>query len=268
MDTEQYYLFSWNVERYTPKVHNWLKKFLEKNKPDVVFLSETKRSKEVLEKFFLEFENYSFVTNPHNPTHYHGVAFLIKKTRFFVEIETKMDILPRYDTKDISASKGRVISLFFENKYNLVGTYVPNSGKDINDVKFDYRINTWDEGLQKWLNECNKNNPTVWIGDINVCTMDLDISNPEYMSKFAGFFNEERISLLNFLSTEWFDIWRYQHLEERLYSWRGKKGDNTKYGMRLDNIIVSKSLILKVVDTFMINDCPLSDHVPICAIIK
>ena len=43
----------------------------------------------------------------------------------------------------------------FKPKYNLVGTYVPNSGKDSNDVKFDYRINTWDNGLQKWLNECN-----------------------------------------------------------------------------------------------------------------
>lgn len=263
---DNYYFFSWNVNGYSPEIHYWLYSFAKDNSPDIIFLSETKLKEDDLKDYFNQFEDYDVIINPNKPWKYHGVVMLIRKCRKYNQTPVEMDIKPRYDTISDSVATGRIISILFEDKYHIVATYSPNSGNELKPEKMRYRMEEWDISLHKWLNEIRQKHPTVWLGDINVAISEKDVSNPEKMCKFAGFKNEERWSLLKFLGTDWIDVWRFQHPDEILYSWRGHYayGNNKKYGMRLDNIIVNKDLIFKVTDSFMVSNCPYSDHVPIC----
>lgn len=266
--SDQHVIVAWNVNRYCNKIHKWFKKFLEDKTPDVVFLSETKRKVADLEKYFTELTDYNYILSVHQPTHFHGVAMLIKKKRSHTFIPTILDIPPRFDCQASTADVGRAITIYYENKYILVGTYVPNAGVNGNHEKMNYRVNKWDLGLQQWLNVCADTMPTLWFGDINVCADEIDVSNPEKQCKYAGFTFGERVAFNSMLQDEWIDVWRQQHPNVKEYSWRGKAKSNTEYGMRLDNMVACKDLAEKVLDSYMIGDCPLSDHVPIVSIFK
>lgn len=112
--------------------------------------------------------------------------------------------------------------------------------------------------------------PTMWIGDINVALDDIDVSNPKQMSKYAGFTPEERKNFRSFLqSGNWIDIWRHQHPDEILYTWCGAP-PRPNYGLRLDNIVISKSLLPNIMSTFAISDTvPVSaDHIIVGAYVK
>lgn len=268
MDDREYSILAWNVYEYSDKIHAWLLEFISKTKPDIFFLSETKKTKDKLEKWFSDFIDYTFIINVHTPICHHGVAMLIKKGTIFSEQKVVLNIPSRGDNHSGNPTDGRVITILLENKYMVIGTYVPNSGYNRNQKNYDYRINTWDPALQNLLSEYDQQYPTIWIGDINVAPMDEDVSDPLGMSLWCGFTIKERLSLVKFLTNKWADIWRIQHPKEKTYTWRGDPPYRENYGLRLDSIIVSKRLIPNVIKTFMIEDCPLSDHIPIGCIIK
>lgn len=264
-----YCILSWNVDCYNDIIHSWVKPLLETSRPDILFLSETKTSYENLQTYFNELTEYNYIINVHEPKRYHGVAVLIRKDRSFVQFAVDLKVQARSDTKDGNPVTGRIIALQLDDKYIVVGTYVPNSGVRSDRVqKLPYRINIWDPALQSLLKICRETKPTIWLGDINVAPDDIDVSNPKTMCKMAGFTPEERQSFSQFMKTGWVDIWRNQHPDIREYSWRGNS-PKPGYGMRLDNIIVSSEVVPYVLNTFMMPDCiPNSDHIPIGAYIK
>lgn len=254
-----YFIMSWNVSGYRDSIHEWLLNFVNKE-PDIIFLNETKKSEKFLLSKFKDFTNYNFIINSHVPSHIHGVAMLIHKRNTYKQIYIEMNIPVRSDSKSNDPSKGRIICIELNNHLNIIGTYTPNSGRRLE--KLQYRTEIWDPEFFKLLESFN--NHTLWIGDINVALTDSDVSNPKLMKRYAGFTEKERNNFSNLIKTEkWFDIWRYQHPNEIKYTWRSSIN-----GMRLDNIIVSKSLVNYVIDSFMISEVSLSDHIPVCVIIN
>ena len=257
-----YQFVAWNVDGYTQTIHNWLTAYLEENGPDVVFLSETKRSELVLRHFFDQFEHYRYLMNAHVPTQYHGVAMLIKKSHQYVEIPIKMNIQVRRDTKSNEAATGRLIAIQLNGELNIIGSYTPNSGTNL-----DYRTKVWDPAFFQILELLRANRPTLWMGDINVALSDLDVSNPIAMSAWPDFTLPERQNLQALLSAHWFDPWRLQHPQMRDYSWVGRP-HRPGYGMRIDNMIVSDTLLSKMKETYILSDAPEeSDHLPIVGLI-
>ena len=251
-------IISWNVNGYTPDIHSWLLSFAQTARPSVIFLSETKKKEDVLRTFFNEFTEYHAIINPHNPSHYHGVAMLIRKDHSYVHLPLSMNIACRRDSKDAEAATGRVIAIQFNKEMYIIGSYTPNSGQ-ADHIKLAYWTQVWDPCFAKLLEMLRSSGPTLWIGDINVALDDIDVSHPVTMQKFAGFTLEERQNLQNLLDQgNWIDVWRRQHPEERLYTWRGRAS-----GMRLDNIIASKCLLNKVNTTFAVPQQCSSDHIMI-----
>lgn len=256
-------VISWNVDGYNDDTHNWLKQLIQNNKPDVIFLSETKRSEPELIKRFSELGEYNYIINSHQPYRYHGVIFLIRKDHEYQKIEICMNIDTRKDATCNEAATGRVIVIkLLQKNLFIVGSYVPNSGRS-DKVKLDYRTRIWDPTFEKLLETLRASGPTMWVGDINAAATDLDVSNPKNMCKYAGFTPQERANLKKFLENgEWIDIWRQQHPNEKQYTWRGYP-HREKYGMRLDNIIISKSLLPFIMNSFIMPGPESSDHVPI-----
>ncbi len=277
ISTKNYYtIISWNVDEYNDEVHKWLFLFVQKNKPDVIFLSETKKKKEDLLPFFNLFTDYNNVVNSHNPSKWHGVAMLIKREHTYVQTLVDMNIPTRKDSYDTNATTGRVIAIKLNDKINIVGSYTPNSGRT-DQVKLDYRTKIWDPAFVNLLETLRNNGPTIWLGDINVALNDIDVSNPKTMKKYAGFTDEERSNLKNLLFgfpsidgkpnpalrlDGWTDIWRQQNPDIIAYTWLGYP-HRIGHGMRLDNIIVSNSLLSDTLNAFVLKGPSSSDHVPI-----
>jgi len=263
-----YHFLSWNVDGYNDAIHNWLKRCLEEDAPDIVFLSETKRTPEELHRYFQDFDEYTSVINSHQPKQWHGVAMLVKREHWFEELPIKMNIPIRKDTKSNEAATGRIIAIQLNNELNVIGSYTPNSGQH-DPVKLAYRTQIWDPTFFQILEILRTSSPTVWLGDINVALTNEDVSDPIQMQHFAGFTPAERINFYTLLSAgNWVDPWRIQHPLERQYSWVGyhRKPD---YGMRIDNIVVSSDLIKQVQDTYIFEDGPrATDHLPIGIIIQ
>lgn len=255
----KYTIISWNVNGYSDDIHKWLLTLAQTHRPDVIFLSETKKKREQLLQLFQAFTEYTSIINSHNPAKWHGVAMLIRKDHTYQEVSISMNIPVRKDCHDKEAATGRVIVIHLNQEMYVVGSYTPNSGRSDPD-KLVYRTEVWDPAFAHILDILKSSGPTVWIGDINVALDDIDVSNPKAMKKYAGFTLEERENLRKLLGTgDWIDIWRQQNPNEPLYTWRSYAS-----GMRLDNIIVSKSLLPSMLNAFSITGSPTSaDHIPI-----
>jgi exonuclease III len=91
------YVIAWNVNGYSDKIHSYLDTLLTTDEPDVVFLSETKKSKEKL--LVLNFVNYNVIINSHDPWRYHGVMMLVHKKHAYMAIDVNLNISCRSDSK-------------------------------------------------------------------------------------------------------------------------------------------------------------------------
>lgn len=255
-------IVSWNVDGYRDCMHSWLTQFLCTSKPDVVFISETKKPFAYLSALFDQFTDYNYIINVHNPTRWHGVAMLIHKKYSYEEISITMNIPPRSDNNSTDAAAGRVIAIHLNKQIYIIGSYTPNSGRGKD--KLSYRTQLWDPAFIAILNDLAIRGPTVWIGDINVAPEAIDISNPKTMRNWAGCSPEEQANFHSLIQTgNWIDIWRQQNPGQKCYTWRGYT-PRPNYGLRLDNIIISKSLLPKAMNAFVVEDNLIgSDHLPV-----
>lgn len=268
-EKKPYMVLSWNVDCYTNDIHLWLSGLIQGSQPDVIFLSETKKKEEDLAPLLGSFTDYNVIINAHDPAKWHGVAMLIRKDHSYQELPVQMNIPTRSDSKGSEAAKGRIIIICLNKELFIVGSYTPNSGRS-DKVKLDYRTKTWDPTFFNLLELLRASGPTMWVGDINVALDDIDVSNPKTMCKYAGFTPEERANFRSLLNTgNWIDVWRHQHPTERKYTWCGSP-PRPDYGLRLDNIVVSKSLLPNMMNCFTISDgVPLSaDHIMVGAYVK
>lgn len=260
-------VISWNVDGYTPDIHTWLLELVRKASPDVIFLSETKKPLATLEPLFKQFTNYNVIINVHQPANWHGVAMLIRKDHKYNQVAFPTSIPPRDDCNAVDGCTGRVIAILLDEQLYIIGSYTPNSGRG--GKHLEYRTAIWDPGFATLLELLRANRPTMWVGDINVAPDVIDMSSPKAMGSWSGCLPEERGNFHALINTKnWIDIWRTQHPNERSYTWCGNP-PRPNYGLRLDNIIVSSSLLPEMMNTFTISECPISaDHIPIGAYVQ
>lgn len=255
-------IISWNVDGYTDKINNYVCDIINNLSPDIIFFNETKQKANIMEKYFNNLQNYNYVVNVHIPSNQHGICVLIKKNIDYQICDVKLDIVCRHDSLSNDASIGRIISLKLNNII-IVGTYIPNSGFGRSEKNYLHRTKIWDPAFYQYLNDLkSKYENIIWIGDINVAPENIDVSNPKEMSEYAGFSEIERENFKNFCKSGWYDAWRHQNKNVKKYTWISYKPRNN-YGMRLDNIIVTKNLLNKI-DPYMIYS-ELSDHIIIGA---
>lgn len=223
------------------QVWQWLKWYLDKFRPHVLCLNETKKSKDDLTALFAAIQSqYDAIINSHKPSNMHGVAVLVRKDVPWRRLEGKLNCKRRSDThaSETAAACGRLIAVEVGSapyQFHVVATYSPNSGVGYPPLKnLPYRLGEWDPALYALLEEMRQQKPTLWIGDINVAPEDMDVSHPTRMVKQAGFTPQERQSLRDFLAKgQWHDVWRKQHPKLKAYTYRGKPAKwSPNYGMR------------------------------------
>lgn len=148
----------------------------------------------------------------------------------------------------------------------LVGTYVPNLGT--NKKHMNYRLQ-WDSALYNLLTKLSKENPTIWIGDLNVALSELDVNEPEIFEKLQRtcYTKEERANFAKYFESGWVDVWRDEHKNEKAHTHFGRPGTepgHTGLNMRIDNALVYG---LKGKCEIWAVDKERSDHAPIVLVV-
>jgi exodeoxyribonuclease-3 len=158
-------IISWNVNGIRA-VHKkgLFVPFIEKYKPDVLCLQETKAFQHQHEVDLPDYEEYwNSATRPG----YSGTAIFAKEKPLTVVMGLPEKIAKRYglvgDTYGDPNTEGRVITLEFK-KFYVVSVYTPNAKDDLSRIPLRHK--QWDPAFLHYAAELEKQKPVIFCGDL------------------------------------------------------------------------------------------------------
>lgn len=262
---------SWNVNGIRAVIKKDFFLYLQEENPDIIGLQETKWRFEQLTKkdqAYLEESWYHMYWNPAERPGYSWTAVFSKKQALSVHygiMEESFDFetVEFVDETLIKNHEWRVVTLEFEDHY-FITVYTPNSKDDLS--RLNYRYNVWDKAFLQYLKYLENKKPVVVCWDLNVAHKEIDLARPKQNTRSAGFTDEEREWMTNFLSSGLIDTFREKYPDKTdMYSWwsyrAGARARNV--GWRIDYFLVSESLKNKLEDAYIRNDTLWSDHCPV-----
>ena len=158
--------------------------------------------------------------------------------------------------------EGRVITLEFP-EYFFVTCYTPNSQEGLK--RLEYRMR-WEDDFQAYIGSLNEKKPVIVCGDLNVAHEEIDLKNPKTNRMNAGFSDEERAKMTQFLAAGYTDTFRHFYPDlTGAYSWWSYRfhAREKNAGWRIDYFITSKSIDSKLVDSRIHPEIFGSDHCPV-----
>ena len=261
-------IYSWNVNGLRSAMNKGFLGFMQKEKPDIVCIQETKAHRDQVVIDLPDYEEYwnSAVQKGHA-----GTAIFTKVKTLSVRENLPIDSSSRKELQDSFGDgnqEGRVLTLEFE-EFFLVNVYTPNSKRGLE--RLEYRYKYWDPLFLKYIQKLEKGKPVVFCGDLNVAHTPIDLARPKGNESNHGFTKVEREGFDNILNAGYVDIFRSLHLDEPgHYTWWSPfaKSRERNVGWRIDYFIVSKSLRSNIRDTFILPEVVGSDHCPIGIVIE
>lgn len=247
-------IISWNVNGLRSVLQKGLVEFREEQKPDVLCLQETKCHPDQLEKEIKSPPPWtSFWSSARRPG-YSGVATFLKETPEQVRYGFG---IPKFD------AEGRVVMTEVRG-VEIYNVYFPNGGAG--PERHAYK----QEFLRRfghYLSQRAKDGRAlIVLGDYNVAYLDIDVYDPQALSRESGFLPEERRWMTEFLEAGFIDGFRYFHpKEEHRYTWwsyyeNARPGNR---GWRIDHICVTRNLESKLKRVDIMDEQLGSDHCPV-----
>jgi len=262
-------IYSWNVNGIRA-VHKkgLFTKFVEKEKPDILCLQETKAMREQSEVDLPEYEEY---WNSAERKGYSGTAIFTKEKPLKVINGLPADIVKKYKLADDDYGnpnkEGRVIAAEYK-KFFLVTVYTPNAKDDLS--RLSLRHKKWDPAFLAYCKKMEKKKPVIFCGDLNVAHTPDDLARPKQNEGNKGYTKEERDGFQKFIDAGFVDTFRLFHQGNGYYTWwthwANARANNV--GWRIDYFLVSKKLADKVTAANIHPDIMGSDHCPISITLK
>lgn len=233
--------------------------WLAENEPDVLALQEIKCENE---SFPSEpFEDAGWQVALHGQKSYNGVALVSRQPILNVSTGFGDPLWPE-DCRIIQGDVGGV---------TILNTYVPNGNK-VGSEKFDYKLN-WLERFRRLVQErFGKDQPVVWLGDINIAPTPDDVFEPDKHKGGVGFHPEEHNRLAKLVDWGWQDAFRKFTQGPGHYTfWEFviPKCFERNLGWRIDHIYASPGLIANcsgcTIDRSLRELERPSDHTPVIA---
>lgn len=241
---------SWNVNGLRACVGKTFMEAFEELDADIFCLQETKLQEGQIE---LELPGYHQYWNYAEKKGYSGTAIFTKEEPITVTRGIGID---EHD------HEGRVITLEFAGYY-FVTVYTPNSQQEL--ARLDYRMQ-WEDDLRNYLCLLNHNKPVILCGDLNVAHNEIDLKNPSSNRRSAGFTDEERKKMTEFLAAGFTDSFRYLYPDAKdAYSWWSYRfhAREKNAGWRIDYFIVSDGIKDRIRDAIIHSNILGSDHCPV-----
>lgn len=242
---------SWNVNGFRSVLNKGFLDIFNQLDADVFCLQEIK-----MQEGQADFnpEGYHCYYNYAVKKGYSGVALFTKEKPLNVTLGMGYE---EHDTE------GRVLCAEYEDKY-VVTVYTPNSKRELE--RLSYRME-WEDLFQSYCAKLSEHKPVIVCGDLNVAHQKIDLKNPQANRLSAGFTDEEREKMTQFLDHYGFvDTFRYLHpdVKERYSWWSNFHQSRTRnVGWRIDYFLVSKDLKDKIKKADILDSIMGSDHCPV-----
>lgn len=257
-------IISWNVNGIRA-VHKkgFFAPFVEKYKPDILCLQETKAQQNQSEVDLKEYEEY---WNSAVRPGYSGTAIFTKQKPLSVMLGITEKIAKKYKLNDDSygdpTTEGRVTTLEYKDFY-IVTVYTPNAKEDLSRIPLRHK--KWDPAFLEYVKELEKNKPVIFCGDLNVAHTEDDLARPKENIGKKGFTDEEREGIQNIIDTGFVDTFRIFTKGNGHYSWWSHFANARarNIGWRIDYIFISKKLEKKVKSAKILPEVLGSDHCPV-----
>lgn len=256
-------LISWNVNGIRA-VHrkNALAPFLERVKPDIVCLQETKAEEHQSEVDLPEYEEY---WNSAKKKGYSGTAIFSKVKPQSLIFGFPQEILKKYHLVDGYGDpndEGRVITAEYEGFF-VVNVYTPNSKPDLSRLVLRHK--QWDPAFLAFVKQLEKKKPVIFCGDLNVAHTPNDLAKPKENEGDHGFTKEEREGIDALVDNGFVDTFRLFTEGNGHYTWWSNFGNarERNVGWRIDYFFVSKSISHRVEASKVLPEVYGSDHCPV-----
>ena len=242
---------SWNVNGLRACVGKGFEEIFRQMDADLFALQETKLQEGQIELQLPE--GYHQYWNYAQKKGYSGTAVFAKREPVRVTYGIGIE---EHDLE------GRVITLEYP-EYYFVTCYTPNSQDGLK--RLDYRMK-WEDDFQAYIRGLDEKKPVILCGDLNVAHEEIDLKNPKTNHKNAGFSDEERAKMTQFLGSGFTDTWRFFYPDlEGVYSWWSYRfrAREKNAGWRIDYFITSKSIDEKLREAKIHTEVFGSDHCPV-----
>jgi len=257
-------LISWNVNGIR-SIHNkgLFVPFIEKVKPDIICLQETKAEEHQSAVDLPDYEEY---WNSAEKKGYSGTAIFTKTKPIAIMLGLPEEILKKYKMADDGYgdpnAEGRVIAAEFKDFF-VVNVYTPNSKPDLSRLALRHK--NWDPAFLAYCKELEKKKPVIFCGDLNVAHTEDDLANPKANEGEHGFTKEERAGIDAIIFAGFIDTFRHFTKGKGYYTWwtHFANARARNIGWRIDYIFASKKLLPKLVSARIYPEVMGSDHCPI-----
>lgn len=257
-------IISWNVNGIRAVIKKGLfVPFVEKYKPDILCLQETKAEQHQSPVDLPEYEEY---WNSAEKKGYSGTAIFTKVKPLSIINSFPPQIIKKFgviaDKYGDPTTEGRVITGEFD-KFYVVTVYTPNAKDDL--TRIPLRHKQWDPAFLAYVKELEKSKPVIFCGDLNVAHTEDDLARPKQNEGMKGFTKEERDGFQGFIDAGFIDTFRIFHKGNGHYTWWSHfaKARERNVGWRIDYFLVSSALEKKVKSAEILPGVLGSDHCPI-----
>ncbi|MDE1940984.1 MAG: exodeoxyribonuclease III [Patescibacteria group bacterium] len=262
-------LISWNVNGIRAVVKKGaFGPFVERSKPDIICLQETKAEQG---QAIIDVPGYEEYWNSAKKKGYSGTAIFTKIKPIAVVNDLPGKICKKYGLKaddyGDSNTEGRVIAAEFDDFY-IVTVYTPNAKDDLSRIPLRHK--QWDPAFLAYCKELEKKKPVIFCGDLNVAHTADDLARPKENEGLKGFTKEERDGFQKFIDAGFVDTFRIFHKGNGHYTWWShfSNARARNIGWRIDYILVSAGLKSRVRSAGIHPEVEGSDHCPIEILIE
>jgi len=224
---------------------------INKLNPDIFCFQEIKTQLDPLKAVLLKPKGYFLYFNCSKRKGMWGVAVLTRKKP--IEIKSKIG-MERFE------KEGRFLELKY-SRFILINFYAPHGGRKKENL--DYKLKVFEKFL-KYLEKI-KNENVILAGDLNVAHKEIDLARPKENENNTMFTLKERAKIDKIIKLGFFDSFREFCKEGGHFTWwpYGFRARERNLGWRIDYIFVSKPLLPKLKDAFILSEVKGSDHCPV-----
>jgi exodeoxyribonuclease III len=221
---------TWNVNsirRRLPLLLDWL----ERHKPDVMCLQETKVQDSGFPAEALRAAGY--YARFRGIKAYNGVATLTR-----AEPEAVLyGFEPGPDSEDVRVLEVVVCGL------PIVNTYVPQ-GYRVTSEKYQFKLNWFRRVRRHFDQRFDPQKPAIWTGDLNVAPEPIDVYHPDHRVNDVDFHIDARKAYAEAAAWGFIDVFRRLHPERVQYTYWDylRNALENNWGWRIDHIMATPPL--------------------------
>lgn len=245
-------LLSWNVNGIRAAYKKGFLDWLQKEKPDVLCLQETKAQTNQLTEDLIKPNRYKSFFSSAERKGYSGVGTFTKKA----PTKTECGIgIKKFD------SEGRILIHDYEN-FVLFNIYFPNG--QMSEERLKYKLEFYDEFL-KFIDKLKeKGREIILCGDVNTAHKEIDLARPKENEDTSGFLPIERKWMDKLTEHGYIDTFRHFVKEGGHYTYWDPitRARERNVGWRIDYFFISSNLLKNLKKAFIMQEVMGSDHCP------